>query len=59
MYFSLRETTLQFVSPFWAKQMSRTEFVHFLFTFGKFWNLLEPFWKVVGEFEFEIEFGLN
>ena len=41
MYFSFRETTLQFVSPFWAHQMSRTEFVYF-------WKVLEPcgtFWK--------------
>ena len=40
--------------------MTWTEFVC-LFIFRKFWNLLEPFWKVTGELEIEIEieFGID
>jgi hypothetical protein len=59
MYFSLRETTLQFDSPFWAHQMSGTEFVY-LFVY--FWKVLEPFgtfWKKAGDLNLNLELKLN
>ena len=61
MYFSFRETTLQFVSPFWAHQMSWTEFVYLFVYFWKVLEILEKGGRFEFEFGIEIEFesGLN
>ena len=40
--------------------MSWNEFAkEFVYIFVYFWKFLEPFGKMAGEFEFEIEIGLN